>query len=69
MSDGIYILHTVVQLRALSCAVVEFILQIFDMIFGNIFFRSGVTCSDVIILIGENYDVSESSLFRICGKS
>ena len=32
------ILHTVIQLRALSCAVVEFILQIFDMIFGNIFF-------------------------------
>ena len=31
------ILHTVIQLRALSCAVVEFILQIFDMIFGNIF--------------------------------
>ena len=31
------ILHTVIQLRALSCAVVEFILQIFDMIFRNIF--------------------------------
>ena len=31
------ILHTVIQLRALSCAVVEFILQLFDMIFGNIF--------------------------------